>query len=61
MQDQGLDWEKCVWLCTDQAANMAGRHSGTILKIKKLQTKTCCLHIACIAANISLPRNCHLN
>ena len=19
MQDQGLDWEKCVWLCTDRA------------------------------------------
>ena len=20
MQDQGLDWGKCVWLCIDQAA-----------------------------------------
>ena len=35
MQDQGLDWGKCVWLCTDQAASMAGCHSGAIAKIKK--------------------------
>ena len=52
MQDQDLDLGKCVWLCTDQAANMAGCHSGVTAKIKKrLQTKTCCLHIACIAVN----------
>ena len=28
MQDQGLDWGKCVRLCTDQVASMAGCHSG---------------------------------
>ena len=37
MQDQGLDWGKCVWLCTDQAASKAGCHSDAISKIKKLQ------------------------
>ena len=52
MQDQDLDWGKCVWLCIDQAASMAGCHSGETAKIKKLQTKICCLHIAYIAVNI---------
>ena len=52
MQDQSLDCGKCVCLCTDQAASMTGCHSGATLKINKLQTKICCLHIACIAANI---------
>ena len=28
MQDQGLDWGKCMWLCTDQAASMTDCHSG---------------------------------
>ena len=51
MQDQGLDWGKCVWLCTDLAASMAGCHSGATAKIKKLQTKICFLHIAYIAVN----------
>ena len=52
MQDQDLDWRKFVWLRTDQAASMAGRHSGATAKIKKLQTKICSLHIVCIAVNI---------
>ena len=55
MQDQDLDWGKCVWLCTDQAASMAGWHSVATAKIKKLQTKICCLLIACIAVNNSFP------
>ena len=42
MQDQGLDWGKCVWLCTDRAASMAGCHLGATAKIKK----------SCIAVNI---------
>ena len=61
MQDQGLDWGKCVWLCTDRAASMAGCHSSATAKTKKLQTKICCLNIACISVNIWLPRNCHRN
>ena len=39
MQDQGLDWGKCVWLCTDQAASMAGCHSVASAKIKKVANK----------------------
>ena len=51
MQDQGLDWVKCVWLYTDRAASKAGCHSGATAKIKK-NAKICCLHIAYIAVNI---------
>ena len=39
MQDQGLDWGKCVWLCSDQAASMTGCHSGATAKIKKVANK----------------------
>ena len=39
MQDQGLDWGKCVWLCIDQAASMAGCHSGASAKIEKVANK----------------------
>ena len=45
MQDQGLDWGKCAWLCIDRIASMAGYHLGAITK-KKLQRKICCLYIA---------------
>ena len=51
MQDQSLDWGKCVWLCTDQAASLAGCHLGATTK-NKLLTKICCLHIACITVNM---------
>ena len=39
MLDQGVDWGKCVWLCTDRASNMAGCHSGATSKIKKVANK----------------------
>ena len=39
MQDQDLDWGKCVWLCTNRAASMAGCHSGATTKIKKVANK----------------------
>ena len=39
MQDQSLDWGKCVWLCTDQAASMACYHSDATAKIKKVVNK----------------------
>ena len=40
MQDQGLDCEKCLWLCSAQAASMAGCHSGATPKINKNQKKS---------------------
>ena len=39
MQDQSLDWGKCVWLCTDQAASMAGCHLSATAKLKKVTSK----------------------
>ena len=44
MQDQSLDCEKCVWLCTDQAASMAAWQHGRlsfdcIRKNKKVANK----------------------
>ena len=33
MQDQGLEWEKCLWLCTYRAASMAGYHSDAVRKV----------------------------
>ena len=39
MLDQGLDWGKCVRLCTDRAPSMAGCHSGVTSKIKKVANK----------------------
>ena len=39
MLDQGLYSKKCVWLCTDRAASMAGCHSGATSKIKKIANK----------------------
>ena len=39
MHDQGLDWGKYVWLCTDRAASMTGSHLGASAKIKKVVNK----------------------
>ena len=47
MLDQGLDWRKCIWLCTNQAASMAGCHSGAISKIKKVANKNLLCIIRC--------------
>ena len=50
MQHQGLYWGKCVWFCTDRAANMAGCHSdATVVANKNLLSTRCiycCGHIA---------------
>ena len=29
-----LSWERCVGICTDGAASMTGKHSGTVARIK---------------------------
>jgi len=41
VQEQGLDWGKCVGVCTDGAANMTGCHSGVTVKIREVATKIC--------------------
>ena len=49
VQEQGLDCEKCVGVCTDGAANMVGCHSGVTAKIREVANKDllithCVLH-----------------
>ena len=36
MQNQGLDWGKCVGVCTEGAASMVGCHSGATAKVIKV-------------------------
>ena len=61
MQDQDLDWENCVWLCTDRAPSMADYHSSATSKIKKsCKQKSAVYTLHVYAVNIQLPRNCHL-
>ncbi|KAG2466396.1 SCND3 protein, partial [Polypterus senegalus] len=35
-QVQGLDWSKCVGVCTDGAVSMTRRRSGVVAKIKEV-------------------------
>ena len=61
MQDQGLDWRKCLWLCTDRAARMAGCHLDATAKIKKVAKKNllsahCIYRCKHIAAQKLLPK-----
>ena len=47
MQDQGLDWGKCVVVCIDGAACMVGCDSDVRVKIRKVANKSmlsCTLH-----------------
>lgn len=34
MQENGLDWNKCVGVCTDGARALTGRHSGVVARIR---------------------------
>jgi hypothetical protein len=36
IEKKGLEWKKCVGLCTDGAACMTGRHSAVAAKIKEV-------------------------
>lgn len=48
MDEQGLDWNKCVGLCTDGAAAMVGRQAGVVARVKQVAAQAkfshCCLH-----------------
>ena len=35
-QETGLDWKKCVGVCTDGARAMTGRHSGVVARIREV-------------------------
>ncbi|XP_059362102.1 zinc finger BED domain-containing protein 5 [Carassius carassius] len=36
IQENGLDWKKCVGVCTDGARAMTGRHSGVAARIREV-------------------------
>ena len=44
MTETGLNWEKCVAVCTDGAAAMTGRKSGVIARIKAVNPKVMATH-----------------
>ena len=44
VQEQGLNWGKCVGVCSDGAANMIGCHSRVTAKIRDLLITYCVLH-----------------
>ena len=35
-QKHGIEWKKCISICTDGAANMTGHHSGVVAEIKNV-------------------------
>ena len=50
----GLSWDRCVGICTDGAASMTGKHSGTVARIREkapnvMQTH-CMIHREVLAA-----------
>jgi hypothetical protein len=54
-QAQGLDWSKCVGVCTDGAASMTGHRSGVVAKIKdvahpEILSTHCMIHREHLAA-----------
>ena len=60
VQEQGLDWGKCVGVCTDGAANMNGCHSGVTVKIRELANEDllithCVLHRESLSAKNRSP------
>ncbi|KAJ4935391.1 hypothetical protein JOQ06_016927, partial [Pogonophryne albipinna] len=40
VQENGLEWKKCVGVCTDGARAMTGRHSGVAARIKEDKINT---------------------
>uniref|UniRef100_A0A8C5FLG9 HAT C-terminal dimerisation domain-containing protein n=1 Tax=Gadus morhua TaxID=8049 RepID=A0A8C5FLG9_GADMO len=52
-QETGLDWKKCVGVCTDGARAMTGRHSGVVARIREVapdvQWTHCSIHREALA------------
>ena len=54
VQEQDLDWGKCIGVCTDGAANMMGCHSGVIAKIRDVANKDLLItHCILLRENLS--------
>lgn len=44
VQTNGIDWEKCVVVCTDEASVTAGVHKGDVTKIQQVSPKAKFVH-----------------
>lgn len=44
VQTNGIDWEKCVGVCTDGASVMAGVHKWAVTKIQQVSPKAKFVH-----------------
>jgi zinc finger BED domain-containing protein 5/7/8/9 len=42
--ENGIDWQKCVGICTDGARSMTGRHSGLVTRIKNIAPNAIWVH-----------------
>lgn len=60
MKSNGINWNKCIGVCTDGAAAMTGRHSGVVQRIKAVAPRAvsthCVLHRDALAARDMDPR-----
>ncbi|XP_069051373.1 LOW QUALITY PROTEIN: zinc finger BED domain-containing protein 5-like [Lepisosteus oculatus] len=54
IEDNGIDWKKCVRVCTDGARAMTGRHSGVVARIREvapdMKWTHCSIHREALAA-----------
>ena len=44
MRTNGIDWERCVGICTDGAKSMTGKHTGLIAHIRRVCASISWLH-----------------
>ena len=54
IEQNGISWEKCVWVCSDGACAMIGRHSGVVTRIQSVAPNAvfthCSIHREALAA-----------
>lgn len=60
IQENGLDWKKCVGVCTDGARAMTGRNSGVAVRIREVAPEMrwthCSIHREALAVK-KMPNN----
>ena len=44
IEQNGISWEKCVWVCSDSARVMTGRHGGVVTGIQSVAPNAVCTH-----------------
>jgi hypothetical protein len=54
MKVHGIEWKKCVWVCSDWARSMTGKHSWVVAQIKEVAPDVkfvdCSIHREALAA-----------